>query len=62
MFRHLFESEETRALVGFDVFGKFPETELMPTKSGGRFIKRRRRKYFSRSIAEGVPPKGCGTT
>lgn len=26
MFRHLFESEETRMLVGFDTFGAFPET------------------------------------
>jgi hypothetical protein len=33
MFRHLFESEETRALIGFDVFGKFPETEFDPDKN-----------------------------
>ena len=34
MFRHLFESEETRALIGFDIFGKFPETECAADKIG----------------------------
>ncbi len=28
MFRHLFETEETRQLIGFDTFGKFPETSF----------------------------------
>jgi len=40
MFRHLFESEETRALIGFDSFGKFPETECAADKDRrARFIK-----------------------
>jgi macrocin-O-methyltransferase TylF-like protien len=39
MFRHLFESEETRALIGFDVFGKFPETAFDADKDRrARFI------------------------
>jgi len=40
MFRHLFESEETRSLIGFDIFGKFPETEFEADKDQRtRFIK-----------------------
>jgi Macrocin-O-methyltransferase (TylF) len=44
MFRHLFESEETRALIGFDVFGKFPETEFDADKE--------RRNHFIKSAGD----------
>jgi macrocin-O-methyltransferase TylF-like protien len=62
MFRHLFESEETRALIGFDVFGKFPETEFDADKA--------RRERFIRSAGDEsisvdqlrkvLADKGCG--
>jgi len=32
MFRSLFEHEETRSMLGFDIFGKFPETEYEDDK------------------------------
>ena len=31
-FRHLFESSECRDLIGFDIFGKFPDTSYDPDK------------------------------
>jgi SAM-dependent methyltransferase len=32
MFRSLFEHEETRSILGFDIFGKFPETQFEDDK------------------------------
>ncbi len=44
MFRHLFETEETRALIGFDIFGKFPETTFEDDKA--------RREQFIKSAGD----------
>jgi len=62
MFRHLFESEETRALIGFDVFGKFPETEFEADKDRrDRFIRTAGDESISvEQLQEVLAQKGCG--
>ncbi len=56
MFRHLFESEETRSLIGFDIFGKFPETDFEADKDWRDSIhqERRRREHFRGADAGGA--------
>ena len=63
MFRHLFESEETRALIGFDVFGKFPETNFDADKDRrSRFIKSAGDESISvEQLQTVLAQKGCGT-
>lgn len=62
MFRHLFESEETRALIGFDVFGKFPETAFDPDKDRReRFIQSAGDQSISvEQLQKVLAAKGCG--
>ena len=62
MFRHLFESEETRALIGFDIFGKFPETEFEADKDRrDRFIRTAGDESISVEQLQAVlAQKGCG--
>lgn len=47
MFRHLFESDETRALIGFDTFGPFPETTFAADRP-------RRTEFVTRAGAESI--------
>src|SRR5438477_4141062 len=62
MFRHLFESEETRALIGFDVFGKFPETDFDADKARrDRFINSDGDESISvEQLRQVMAHKGCG--
>jgi hypothetical protein len=62
MFRHLFESEETRALIGFDVFGKFPETAFDADKERrDRFIRSAGDESISvDQLQKVLADKGCG--
>src|SRR5436190_2568464 len=62
MFRHLFESEETRALIGFDSFGKFPETDFAADKARrDRFIKSAGDESVSvEQLQQALAHKGCG--
>jgi hypothetical protein len=62
MFRHLFESEETRTLIGFDVFGKFPETECDADKDRReRFIQSAGDESISvEQLQKVLGDKGCG--
>jgi hypothetical protein len=61
MFRHLLESEETRALIGFDIFGKFPETECDADKDRReRFIKSAGDESISvEQLQKVLADKGC---
>jgi hypothetical protein len=62
MFRHLFESEETRVLIGFDVFGKFPETGFAADKDRReRFIQSAGDESISvEQLQKVLGDKGCG--
>jgi macrocin-O-methyltransferase TylF-like protien len=62
MFRHLFESEETRGLIGFDIFGKFPETAFEADKDRReRFIQSAGDESISvEQLQKVLADKGCG--
>ncbi len=62
MLRHLFEAEETRALVGFDTFGKFPETAFPDDQEPrSRFIQSAGDESISvEQLRAVLDQKGCG--
>ena len=62
MFRHLFETDETRALVGFDIFGKFPETAYEGDKAPrAQFITSAGDESISlEQLRSVLAQKGCG--
>jgi hypothetical protein len=61
MFRHLFENEESRPLIGFDTFGSFPETRFEADKAPrSRFIESAGDDSISTEQLRGVlEHKGC---